>query len=128
MMETAYQPLPQTIAVVALACIAYMALLARKAAAGRLDFYDVVMLSSAAILPAIFIFLPKIGEFVSALVGATPFSVLFGLLFLVAFVFMHRLTIQAHSFERRTRLLIQEVSMLKQQMETRQRPDRDGSK
>jgi fructose-specific phosphotransferase system IIC component len=43
-----------------------------------------------------------------------PFVVMFGILLAILFVFIHRLTVKIHRLESDSRLLLQELSLLKQ--------------
>ena len=80
--------------------------------------YDLVMLSTVAIVPGIFVAFPTIAFWLSNIAGVRfPFVVMFGILFTFLFVFVHRLTIKLHILEVDNRLLIQEISLLKQTIE-----------
>ncbi len=71
------------------------------------------MLSMVAIVPLIFVVFPGLAEFVSRLTGvAFPFIIMFATLFLVVFVFMHRMTARLHRLERQNSTLLQELSLL----------------
>jgi hypothetical protein len=92
--------------------------LLRKTARHQLDLYDVLMLSTVAVLPALLVLVPPISEWIAVVSGVLfPFVVMFGLLFVAIFMVLHRLTIKLHLLEDRNRLLIQELSLL--QMECR---------
>jgi len=101
--------------------VAYLVFVIRKTARQQLDLYDFVMLSMVAVIPAVFTFLPNFADWVASLFGvAFPFIVMFGALFLILFLFVHRLTIKVHTLERDNRLLIQEVSLLQQDIDSRE--------
>ena len=52
---------------------------------------------------------------ITQITGVTfPFVILFGALLAVLFLFMHRLTIKLHRLENDNRMLIQELSILRQ--------------
>ena len=111
---TEYEPTLQTTILIAIFTSWYLIVLLRRTLSGRLDFYDLLMLSMAALLPAAFVFWPKLAVFIGALAGVGfPFVVMFGALILVVFVFLHRVSIKLHNLERINRLLIQEVSLLR---------------
>ena len=115
---THYEPTLQTIILVAVFSLWYMILLVRRTVSGRLDFYDLAMLSTVALLPALFVSWPELAELLGTLAGvAFPFIVMFGTLILMIFVFLHRTTIKMHEVERLNRFLIQEVSLLKHELE-----------
>jgi hypothetical protein len=48
---------------------------------------------------------------------AFPFVIMYGMLFAILFIFIHRLTEKLHRLELDNRLLIQEISLLKQTIE-----------
>jgi len=101
--------------------VAYLIFVIRKTARQQMDLYDFVMLSMVAVIPAVFTFLPNFADWVASLFGvAFPFIVMFGALFLILFLFVHRLTIKVHTLERDNRLLIQEVSLLQQDIDSRE--------
>lgn len=104
-----------TMIVVAIFALWYLTHTIRKTARQELDLYDLTMLSAVAIIPAGFTFFPNLAYSMATAAGvAFPFVVMFGVLFAVLFVFIHRLTAKVHCLERDNRLLIQEVSLLKQ--------------
>lgn len=104
----------KTIILVVLFAIAYMFFIIRKTARRQLDIYDLVMLSTVAIIPIVFASLPQFAYWLSNLVGVEfPFVVMFGMLFAILFIFIHRLTVKIYRLESDCRLLIQELSILK---------------
>lgn len=106
----------QTAVVVIIFSIWYLAGILRRTAKNQMDIYDLVMLSTVAIIPGLFIALPNTAIIVSKLVGITfPFVLLFAILIAVLFVFIHRLTMKVHKIEDDNRLLIQELSLLREQ-------------
>jgi hypothetical protein len=109
-----YEPTTHTTVLVAIFAAWYLLVLSRRTLTGRLDFYDLIMLSMVALLPAIFVFWPRLAEIVGILAGVTfPFVVMFGVLTLVVFIFLHRITLKLHKLERLNRLLVQEISLLR---------------
>ena len=96
----------------------YMFLIIRKTARHQLDLYDLVMLSMVAFIPGVFAIFPQFAEWVADITGVEfPFVVMFGILFAILFVFIHRLTVKIHKLESESRLLLQEISLLKQAVE-----------
>ena len=103
---------------VAIFAFGYLLFTIRKTARQQLDIYDLVMLSAVAIVPGIFVAFPEIAYWFATIVGVEfPFVVMFGLLFAILFIFVHRLTVKLHRLESDNRLLIQETSLLKQMVE-----------
>jgi hypothetical protein len=101
--------------VVAVFALWYLLHTIRKTGRQQLDLYDLAMLSMVAIVPSAFTFFPSLAYWLASIVGvAFPFVVMFGVLFAVLFLFVHRLTVKLHLLERDNRLLIQELSLLKQ--------------
>jgi len=97
----------------------YLFFTARKTARQQLDLYDLVMLSMVAVIPALFVFFPDLAYNLANIAGVGfPFVIMFGALFAVLFIFVHRLTVKLHRLENDNRLLIQEVSLLKQTAES----------
>ena len=109
-----------TYLLIMLFAVAYLVFIARKTARQQLDLYDFVMLSMVAVIPAAFAFWPNIASWIADFAGvAFPFVIMFGYLFLILFLFVHRLTVKLHKLERDNHLLIQEVSLLYQELESR---------
>lgn len=91
----------------------YMLVVLRKTLHGKFDLYDFFMLSMLAIVPASFALFPELTARISQLSGvAFPFVVMFGALFLVVFVFLHRMTARLHKLEHQNCTLIQELGLL----------------
>ncbi len=108
----------QTLIFVAIFASGYMVFMVRKTAHQQLDIYDLIMLSAVAIVPGVFVVFPRTAYWISEIAGVEfPFVVMFGILFAVIFVFVHRLTVKLHHLESDNRLLIQEISLLKQSLE-----------
>jgi hypothetical protein len=105
----------KTVILVCIFAIGYMLFIIRKTAQRQLDIYDLVMLSTVAIVPVIFVIFPSAAYWLANMAGVEfPFVIMFGMLFAILFIFIHRLTIKIHRLESDTRLLIQELSLLKQ--------------
>ena len=113
-------PSIQTLGLIAIFALLYLFAIFRKTAHRKLDLYDLFMLSMVAVIPAFFVFLPSAATMLADLTGvAFPFVIMFGALFAILFIFVHRLTSKMHKVENDSRLLIQEISMLRQQIEHR---------
>ncbi len=97
----------------------YMFLIIRKTTLRQLDLFDLLMLSAVAVIPGAFTLFPRFAEWSAEITGVKfPFVVMFGALFAILFVFTHRLTIKANKLESENRLLTQELSLLKQTLES----------
>lgn len=84
-----------------------------KTGKGLIDLYDLIMLSMVVIIPALFVWAPSFGYWLAELAGVGfPFVVMFGLLFVMLFVFIHNLTVRLRRLEAMNRTLIQEVSLI----------------
>jgi hypothetical protein len=104
----------QTVLIVSLFALCYLYFTARETAKHKLDIYDLIMLSAVAIIPLVFVLFPMFSDWVAKVSGvAFPFVVMFGLLFAILFIFIHRLTAKIHQLECCNRLLIQEVSLMR---------------
>ncbi len=104
----------QTVVIISIFALCYLYYTARETARQQLDIYDLIMLSTVAIIPSAFVLFPRLAEHLARLAGvAFPFVIMFGALFAILFIFIHRLTAKIHRLERDNRLLIQEVSLLK---------------
>jgi hypothetical protein len=112
---------PHTLIAVAIFASWYLLHTAIKTGRQQLDLYDLAMLSMVAIIPAAFTFIPSLADRLARIFGvAFPFVAMFGMLFAILFIFVHRLTVKLHRLERDNRLLIQELSLLKHSLD---RPD-----
>ncbi len=108
----------QTVLIIMAFVFVYLSVLFHKTVKGALDLYDFFMLSAVAILPAILALFPRFAFMISQWIGVgIPFVLMFGGLFLVIFVFLHRITEKVNLLENRTRLLVQENALLRQQTE-----------
>jgi hypothetical protein len=119
-------PNTETVGIISGFALIYMLVLLRKTLQGKFDLYDFLMLSMVAILPAGFALFPNLAYLISHLTGVVfPFVVMFGVLFLVVFVFMHNMTERLHKLERQNWVLIQEQGLLA--MELKRRESQDAS-
>lgn len=97
----------------------YIYFVVRKAALHKIDFYDVMMLSTVAVIPAFFVVFPDVTYVLAKITGvAYPFVIMFGMLLALLFIFIHRLTRRLHYIENNNRLLFQEISLLRQSCES----------
>ena len=109
-----------TLIAVGLFALAYLAFVARKTARQQLDLYDFVMLSTVAVVPAVFVFWPGLAYWLAEIAGvAFPFVIMFGALFLILFLFVYRMTAKMHRLGRDNLLLIQEISLLRLELGSR---------
>jgi hypothetical protein len=113
-----YTVAAKTVILIAIFAIGYMFFIIRKTARRQLDIYDLVMLSAVAIVPIAFAAFPQLAFWLAGIAGVEfPFVVMFGMLFAILFIFIHRLTVKIHRLELDTRMLIQELSLLRQTIE-----------
>lgn len=113
-----YHPTVQTIVFVSLFLVLYLVILLKNAIRSTIDFYDLLMLSSVAIVPSVFVFFPSLAGYLAHLAGVEfPFVLLFGGLFLIVFVYLYRLVIEINHHHGRITVLIQELSLLRQQLQ-----------
>ena len=105
----------KTIILIALFAFGYLFFIIRKTARHQLDIYDLVMLSTVAIVPIVFVAFPAFAYWLANIAGVEfPFVVMFGMLFAILFILIHRLTVKIHRLESDSRLLVQELSLLQQ--------------
>jgi hypothetical protein len=114
-------PNTATVLVISAFAIVYMLILLRKTLQGKFDLYDFLMLSMVAIIPAGFALFPRLTYWLTRLSGVDfPFVLMFGVLFLVVFVFLHNMTARLHKLERQNGVLIQEQSLLLLELRTKE--------
>ncbi len=108
----------KTVIVITIFAIGYMFFIIRKTARRQLDIYDLVMLSTVAIVPIVFAAFPQFAYWLANIAGVGfPFVVMFGMLFAILFIFVHRLTFKVHRLESDNRLMVQEISLLRQTLD-----------
>ena len=108
-----FAPTTETIVFVLVFGVIYVLVLLRKTLDGDVDLYDLFMLAMVAIVPAAFTLFPGITTRISHITGvAFPFVVMFGALFLIVFVFLHRMTARVHKLEHQNCALTQELGLL----------------
>ncbi|WP_213737998.1 DUF2304 family protein [Bradyrhizobium sp. dw_411] len=106
-------PNTTTVLIISAFAVVYMLILLRKTLQGKFDLYDFLMLSMVAIIPAGFALFPRLTYWLTQISGVGfPFVLMFGVLFLVVFIFMHNMTARLHKLERQNGALIQEHSLL----------------
>jgi hypothetical protein len=114
-------PNTATVLVISAFAVVYMLILLRKTLQGKFDLYDFLMLSMVAIIPAGFALFPRLTYWLTQLSGVGfPFVLMFGVLFLVVFVFLHNMTARLHKLERQNGVLIQEQSLLLLELKTKE--------
>lgn len=117
-----YQPTIQTTIFVSFFLIVYLIYLIRKAVKNDIDLYDLLLLSTVAIVPAIFVFFPNLGVKIALLIGVGfGFFILFGLLFLIIFIYLYRLVLRSNRNHKMIVLLIQEISLLKETLKEKRK-------
>lgn len=108
-----FVPTTETVVFVLGFGIIYVLVLLRMTLDGKVDLYDLFMLAMLAIVPAAFTLFPEITARISHITGvAFPFVVMFGALFLIVFVFLHRMTARVHKLEHQNCALTQELGLL----------------
>ena len=113
-----YMPSTSTKLVVAGFSLIYLAFLFNRTIRGKLDLYNLFFLSLIAILPFLVVFFSEQAQWISDRVGVKfPFVLLFSLLLLIVFIFMHRLTVRMHRLETDSRSIIQELGYLRAEIE-----------
>jgi hypothetical protein len=106
-------PSVQTLVVIAVFALLYMRFLVKKTLRERLDLYDLLLLSLIALVPAFFAFFPYASDLITEFTGvAFPFVIMFGILFAVVFILVHRLAVRIHHLETLNRSVIQELALL----------------
>jgi hypothetical protein len=115
-------PTMHTVIVMVVFSIVYLLIVLRRTLHGEFDLYDLIMLSMVAIVPLVFISFPGLAGYVSRVTGVVfPFIIMFATLFLVVFIFMHRVTARLHKLERQNCALLQEFSLLSLDLDQAQR-------
>ncbi len=116
-----FSPTIATMLTIGSFAVIYLLFLARKTIHNTLDLYDFILLSMVAVVPAVFVFFPGLAQWLGDLAGvAFPFVVMFGGLFVIIFILLHRLTVNIYQLQKRSRHLVQEISLLRQKL------DQDG--
>jgi hypothetical protein len=112
-----YHPTLPTLVFVTLFLLGYVVYLVRSTVRHSIDLYDFAMLASVAVVPAVFVFFPGLMVWATRMVGVEfPFLLLFGGLFLIVFLYLHRIVGKLNQHERTITLLTQELSLLRAQV------------
>lgn len=115
----AVSPSLHTMIFIAIFLVAYIGYLLRNTVRNQLDLHDLLLLSSVAIVPALFVFFSDAAYFFAGLLGvAFPFLILFGALFFLVFICLYRLVRKVNTLTQRNTSLIQEISLLKEEITT----------
>jgi hypothetical protein len=110
-----YTPTLSAILFLAFFFIVYEIMLIKHTIKYTVDFYDLLLLSSAAIVPFLFVLFPGAVVAVTRFVGvAFPFLILFGTLFIIVFVYLYRLVVRVNALFHRCIVLTQELGILEQ--------------
>lgn len=113
-----FHPSLQTVVFISVFLLVYLVVLLKNAIKNTIDLYDLLILSSIAIAPSIFVFFPNIVVRIARLVGVTfPFLLLFGFLFFIVFVYLYRIVVKINNHNNMNKLLVQELSLLRQKLQ-----------
>lgn len=116
-MNIGYVPSLSTIIFISFFIIIYISILIRNAIKNHIDFYDLIMLSMVALVPAIFVFFPSLTLYIAKIIGVEfPFLLLFGGLFFILFIYQYRLITKVNFLHKRNILLVQEIGLLNQKL------------
>lgn len=96
------------------ASVVYMFFLTRSLVNQRIELYDALHLTSIVIIVSIFTLIRQIGEKISETINVKfPFVIMFSLIFVEVYFFLHRIVIRMHRQELAVRRLTQEIALLK---------------
>ena len=96
------------------ASVIYMVFLTRSLVNQRIELYDALHLTSIVIIVSIFTLMQQIGEKISETINVKfPFVIMFSLIFIEVYFFLHRIVIRMHKQELAVRKLTQEIALLK---------------
>jgi hypothetical protein len=96
------------------ASVIYMVFLTRSLVNQRIELYDALHLTSIVIIVSIFTLMQQIGEKISDTINVKfPFVIMFSLIFIEVYFFLHRIVIRMHKQELAVRKLTQEIALLK---------------
>jgi len=113
-----FQPTVPTLVFTSIFLIVYSAILIRRTARYKIDLYDFLLLLTVAMVPVALVYFPSVWVAVARTIGvAFPFVLLFGLLFLIVYVYLYRLVIKMNQQGGRIVVLAQELSMLRESLE-----------
>jgi hypothetical protein len=96
------------------ASVIYMVFLTRSLVNQRIELYDALHLTSIVIIVSIFTLMQQIGDKISETINVKyPFVIMFSLIFIEVYFFLHRIVIRMHKQELAVRKLTQEIALLK---------------
>lgn len=96
------------------ASVIYLGFLTRSLVNQRIELYDALHLTSIVIIVSIFTLMQQIGEKISETINVKfPFVIMFSLIFIEVYFFLHRIVIRMHKQELAVRKLTQEIALLK---------------
>lgn len=94
--------------------VVYMFFLSRSLINQRIELYDALHLTSIIAIVSIFILLPQIGMHISEILNVKfPFVIMFSLIFIEVYFFLHRIVLRLHKSETSIRNLTQEIALIK---------------
>lgn len=94
--------------------VLYMVFLTRSLVNQRIELYDALHLTSIIIIVSIFTLFRQIGEKISEILNIKfPFVIMFSIIFIEVYFFLHRIVIRMHRQELAVRRLTQEIALLK---------------
>lgn len=124
-----YHPNIQTVIFISIFLLVYLFILIRNAIRNVIDLYDLLLLATVAIIPAIFVFSPGFVSTLSQLLGvAFPLTILFGTLFIIVFIYLYRIIIKINSSNKREVALIQELGLLKKEIQETRNSEKGDKK
>ncbi|MBM62047.1 MAG: hypothetical protein CL484_03750 [Acidobacteria bacterium] len=110
-------PTIQTIAFVILFLILYVTLMIKRAAKNKIDIYDLAMLCAVVIVPSFFVVFSGTVHRISHFLGvAFPFVLLFGVLFVIVFLYLYKVIVNANDIAKKSVFLVQELSLLREEL------------
>lgn len=111
-------PSPETLTFVLAFLVLYLFFLLKNTLRNKIDLFDLILLSTVALIPAGFVFFSDIAYKLADLIGvAFPFVLLFGSLFFLIFVCLYRLIKRINMLTYKNINLIQELSLLKNELD-----------
>ena len=102
------------IIVISIFSFLYLIYLFRKSARYQINLFETLLLSNVAFIPLLFVYFPEISLKISDTIGLSlPFVLCFGILFVVLFIMIIRLSLKIYDLENSYRALIQEAAIFK---------------
>jgi hypothetical protein len=94
--------------------VIYMVFLTRSLVNQRIELYDALHLTSIITIVSVFTLFRQIGEKISEILNIKfPFVIMFSLILIEVYFFLHRIVIKMHRQEVAVRRLTQEIALLK---------------